>query len=92
MSKLIEVLKKNIAKKDDQKAIEAAEKQVRTAKQASSNEVFAMETSVDEAEDKLEAVESNATSTVSDIIRAQDAVAVAKRNLEVAKGIVTARF
>ena len=92
MSKLIELVKSQITKKDDQKALEKAERDVKTAANGFRNEVFAMETARDAAKDELEAVVSNVSSTASDIIAAQDALAIAERNVTEATKIQAERF
>ena len=91
-TKLLDFLKAQISKKEDQKAIEAAERQVKTAKKAMTYEVSSADEAVDAAKDNLDAVLANPSSTGAQILEAQRAVALAAKNFEDLTAIVADRF
>lgn len=91
-TKLIDFLKANISKKEDQKAIEAAEREVKAAKKRMSFEVSSADEAVDTAKDNLDAVMANPSSTGPEILAAQRNVTLAQKNLEDLTAIVAERF
>jgi hypothetical protein len=90
--KLIDTLKANISKKEDQRAIEAAERQVKNAKKAANFELSTADEAIDTAKDKLEAVLADANSSLSLIMTAQREVSLAEANHAAMTEIISARF
>ena len=91
-TKLFDVLKANIGKGDQEKALEQANRDVKKAKRAFSNEIGQADEAVDSAKDNYQAVLNNAGASGSDILRADRAVTMAEANLAGLMEIFNARF
>jgi len=91
-TKLIERLKENITKKEDVKAIEAAQRQVKSAHRDAHSEVTGLDIQIDKLRDKLEATEANPSSSIAAILQARREVALAETNLAEMSKIMSERF
>ena len=90
--KLRDILVSEIKKSDDQKAIEAVEKQVKMAQRAMRSEVEAAEDNVEAVEARLEAAIRNVSSTGADVLGLQRQLALAKADAVALAELQSERF
>ena len=81
-----------ITAKDSDKALKQLARDVKANANQWRNDVFSYETALQQAEDNLEALHATVKVSASDVLAAEDSVALAKRNLERIQELATARF
>lgn len=91
-TKLIDLVKANIKKSDGDKALETAQRAVKTNKNDWGQELFAAETAVDSAKDAISGMNSSLSTSASALLTATDNLAIAERNLSKMKDLMAARF
>jgi len=92
MAKLLAIVKKELGKKDSEKAIDALTDQVEDNKYAWDGEITKAKRKVKAAEKEVARLNGVLTATGSDVINAQDAVDVAADDLARLEAAYTARF
>ena len=90
--KLKEMLFAELAKTDDVKKKEAVERQVKTAEQVATKEIWALEDAVASAEERYKSVVKSVGSTLSSILLAKKDLDAAKAALEAATALKAERF
>jgi len=90
--KLLDVLTAQVTKKEDQKAIEAVTRQVKSAKKQATVELANLDEAVDAATDRVEMLTNSANTSLADLLAANRALDLATANLKAATALFEARF
>ena len=90
--KLLDVLTAQVTKKEDQKAIEAVTRQVKSARKSATVEIANLDEAVDIATDRVECLTNSANTSLQDLLAANRALDLAKANLKAAQELFDARF
>ena len=90
--KLLDVLTAQVTKKEDQKAIEAVTRQVKSAKKQATVELANLDEAVDAATDRVEILTNSANTSLADLLAANRALDLATANLKAATALFEARF